>query len=70
MAAFKYTSPAELTILANIIALAIAEGKTAEEVNVLGNLITAVGGLLLTYAAQQQTIKDISTNTNTPKTIG
>lgn len=52
-------SPNELSILANVIAIGLAEGKTADEINVLGNFIVGVGGLLLTIAAQQQSLQAI-----------
>jgi hypothetical protein len=52
-------TPNELSILANAIALGLAEDKNADELNVLGNFIVAVGGLLLTIAAQQQSLQAI-----------
>jgi hypothetical protein len=52
-------SPTELSILANVVALALAEDKTTDEINVLGNFIVGVGGLLLTIAAQQQSLQAI-----------
>lgn len=52
-------SPKELSILANVIALALAEEKTPDQLNVLGNFIVAVGSLLLTIAAQQQSLQNM-----------
>lgn len=48
--------PKDLLILANALAISLSEGKTADELNVLGNLIVAVGSLMLTGAAQLQNL--------------
>jgi hypothetical protein len=53
----KTMSPNELSLLANAVALAIAEDRTSDEINVLGNFFAAVGGLLSTIAAQQQSLE-------------
>lgn len=50
-------SPQELATLANIVAIALTEGRTADESNVLGNFTAAVGALILTIAAQQQSLE-------------
>lgn len=50
----KQLNPEELILLATVIALLLAKDKTADELNVLGNLVVAIGSLLLVYAAQQQ----------------
>jgi hypothetical protein len=50
-------NPNDLSILANIIAIIIAKDRTSDEINVLGNLTVAVGGILLLIAAQQQSIQ-------------
>lgn len=52
-------TPNELSVLANAIALGLADDKSADELNVLGNFIVAVGSLLLTIAAQQQSLQAI-----------
>jgi hypothetical protein len=49
-------NPKDLMILANALAISLSDGKTADELNVLGNLIVAVGSLMLTGAAQMQNI--------------
>ncbi len=49
-------SPGELSVLANIVALALA-ADSADENNVLGNFIVSVGSLLLTIAAQQVSLE-------------
>jgi hypothetical protein len=43
-------------VLASALAISLSEGKSADELNVLGNLIVAVGSLMLTGAAQMQNI--------------
>ncbi len=48
--------PNDVMILANVLAISLSEGKNADELNVLGNLIVAVGSLMLTSAAQMQII--------------
>ncbi|GLC29496.1 hypothetical protein [Clostridium omnivorum] len=53
-------SPNELSIAATAIAIAIAEGRTADEVNVLGNFIIAVGSILTTIAAQEASLENIN----------
>jgi hypothetical protein len=52
-------TPNELSVLTNAIALGLADDKNADELNVLGNFIVAVGSLLLTIAAQQQSLQAI-----------
>ena len=53
MLQFSNTTPAELAILSDVIAIAISKDNSAEVNNVLGNLLVAVGGIILTVAAQQ-----------------
>jgi len=48
--------PKDLMVLANAFAISLSECKTADELNVLGNLIVAVGSLMLTGASQMQYI--------------
>ncbi len=49
-------SPKDLMVLANALAISLSEGKSADELNVLGNFIVAVGSFMLTGAAQMQNI--------------
>ncbi|QEY34360.1 hypothetical protein FL966_04415 [Caproiciproducens galactitolivorans] len=44
--------PCELVILATVLAFLLSDNLDAGELNVLGNFIVAVGGLLLSWAAQ------------------
>lgn len=64
MADFSSMTPEELSILANIIAIGLAKNKTADEINVLGNLITAVGALLLFIAAHEQSLTALQEQLN------
>lgn len=48
----------ELAVWAAILTLLLAKGRSPNELNVLGNLIVAVGSLLLTIAAQEEWIKN------------
>ena len=59
---FDNLCPEDTMVLANAIALSLYPGKTADELNVLGNLIVAVGSLLLTAAAQKQALSSLQTN--------
>jgi hypothetical protein len=45
--------PCQLPIIAAAITDAIVPGFTADELNVLGNLVVTIGSALLTVAAQQ-----------------
>ncbi len=55
-------SPEELAILGNAIAITIAQGKSTDEINVLGNLIVDIGSILLTIAAQKQRLESLQQN--------
>ncbi|MBU3109978.1 hypothetical protein [Clostridium lacusfryxellense] len=52
-------SPEDLLILTNAIAIAFSKGKSADEINVLGNFIVGIGCLMLTIASQQQYIASL-----------
>lgn len=49
---FNEIDPDVLTILAAILATGVSQNRNADELNVIGNFIVAVGGLILTEAAQ------------------
>ncbi|GAE00973.1 hypothetical protein CBO05C_0663 [Clostridium botulinum B str. Osaka05] len=51
-------SPEELALLANLIALELSKGKSVNELNVLGNLLAAVGTIISTIAAQKQNLEN------------
>ncbi len=45
--------PIELAVLADALAVVFATGKTADENNIIGNFLVAVGSIILTIAAAQ-----------------
>jgi len=47
-------SPFQLVIMGTVLSLVISGNRDAGELNVLGNLIVAVGSLVLTVAAQKE----------------
>ena len=56
----------EIVIIANTIAVAIAQDLNADEENILGNLLALVGASLLSFAALDTSSSSASTdNTNT-----
>lgn len=50
-------SPEQLSILANLIALELSKGRSTNELSVLGNLLTAVGAIILTIEAQKENLE-------------
>jgi len=64
MSSLNCLTPNQLAILSTIIALQIAQGRTADELNVLGNLVVAIGGIVLTIAAQQQALTSLVQSQN------
>ncbi|WP_368490721.1 hypothetical protein [Clostridium sp. BJN0013] len=59
MSLFDSITPKDLSILANLIALALTEGKSADENNVLGNFLTAVSADILNIASQQENLTSL-----------
>lgn len=59
MSIIESSSPEELSILASAVAISLARDKTSNEINVLGNFTAAVGAILLTIAAQQESINTL-----------
>lgn len=47
-------SPAEFTIVANLIGVALAEGLSTAEQNALANLLVTIGQALTTIASQTE----------------
>ncbi|MBC7765759.1 MAG: hypothetical protein H7Y41_04660 [Hyphomonadaceae bacterium] len=70
MSCFNSISSCEMVVFAAVVALFIIHGQSAGDLNVLGNLIVAIGGLILVVAAlldyqdtakeDEQTIENIS----------
>jgi len=46
-------SSEQLAVFANLLALSISKGKNSDQLNVIGNFVVAVGGLLLAMAAER-----------------
>ncbi|AVP55765.1 hypothetical protein [Clostridium tetani] len=67
MGSFNCASPEELSFIANIIAIELSAGKNADELNVLGNFIVAIGGLMLAIAAQKQNLESLSKDDDNKK---
>lgn len=64
MSEFSCFSSKDLTLIATIIAIQLAEGRDANDINILGNLVSAVGSLLSVIAAQEQTLIELSEDNN------
>ena len=47
-------SAEQLSLFAYLLSVAITKGKSADQLNVLGNFIEAVGAIVLTNAAQRE----------------
>jgi hypothetical protein len=54
---FNSINPIELGVITDVIAIALADGNSADDNNVLGNFLVAVGSIILTVAAQQAAIE-------------
>lgn len=55
-------SPEQLVILSNIIALSLAEGRSTDELNVLGQLLTTAGDTISLIANQQDFLVQVCVN--------
>lgn len=56
---FFELSSDELTILASLVTLGFSKGLTADQMNILGNFLAAVGTLMTTIAAKEQALTTI-----------
>ena len=65
MGSFDSTSPCELIIISALSTFLISDHRDAGELNVLGNLIVSIGGLVLTWAAQMQLLESSQSADNT-----
>lgn len=57
--------PCDLIILSILVAYAICDDLDAGTLNVLGNLIVAIGSLVLTWAAQKEYLNNLKEASNT-----
>jgi len=69
MPKFDNINPKQLSILASAIAIALSEDRDADELNVIGNLIVAIGSIMLTIAAQEQNVKAAQNPQNQEKNV-
>lgn len=58
MSIMDCSTPEELSILANAVALSLSKGRTADELNILGEFISSVGDLISLMAAQKESLKN------------
>jgi hypothetical protein len=58
MSLMNCTTPEELSILANTFAIALAEGRSADELNLLGAFLNSVGDLISLMAAQKENLEN------------
>lgn len=59
--------PINLAVLSSAIAIAIARENSADDNNVIGNLLVAVGGIILEVAAQQAIVESKNGTNNNGK---
>lgn len=57
MSKLQNVSPDNLVALALLLALSLAEEFDADELNVLGNWLVDIGGIMMTIAAQRQLLE-------------
>lgn len=48
--------PCDLVILSTLLTFLISEDLSADDLNIIGNFIVSVGGLVLTWAAQKERV--------------
>ena len=54
MAGFESKSPEELVVISALVTFLVSEDAEAGDLNVVGNMIVAIGSLILTWAAQKE----------------
>lgn len=52
--------PNELALLASIIAISLSQDKTIYELNILGSLLTSIGDIISTIAAQREALESLN----------
>lgn len=57
MSIMNYTTPEELTLLANALAIALSKDRSADELNILGGFISSVGDLISLMASQKENLE-------------
>lgn len=56
----------DLAVLATVIAIWFSKVLTLEELNFLGNFVVATGGIMLSIAAQEETLKTKNVSSKEP----
>jgi mannitol/fructose-specific phosphotransferase system IIA component (Ntr-type) len=51
-------SAEQLSVFANLLAIAISKDKNSDQLNVIGNFVTAVGALILAMAAERSSCEE------------
>jgi hypothetical protein len=51
---FDSIAPDELTLISSILTIAISKGKSADDLNAIGNILANLGSSILLLAAQEQ----------------
>ncbi|MFL0197514.1 hypothetical protein ACJDU8_18380 [Clostridium sp. WILCCON 0269] len=59
MLSLNSLDPNQLAVISTFIAIVLSKDKDTDEINVLGNFIVAIGGTMLTIAAQQERLKSL-----------
>ncbi|AZV58629.1 hypothetical protein [Clostridium sp. AWRP] len=59
MSCLNTISPTQFAVLSTFIAIVITKDKSADEINVLGNVIASTGATVLSIAAQMQYLESI-----------
>lgn len=57
MSGLNSLDPEQLSVIANVIAIYLAKGRSTDEIDILGNLASSVGDLLQLIAAQQENLE-------------
>ncbi|MEY8001039.1 hypothetical protein AB8U03_12715 [Clostridium sp. Mt-5] len=69
MSLFDSITPKDLSVLANLVALTLTDGKSASDNNVLGNFLAAISANILNIASQQENLKSLEEKQNQIKDL-
>lgn len=56
-------TPEDLLVLTNALALSLSKDRSIDEINSIGNVLSATGSLMMVIAAQQQLLNDLKSKT-------
>ena len=65
----KCFDPGERIIISTLLTFLISDDMDADDLNVLGNFIVAIGGLILTWAAQKQLLETSKASASSSDTV-